>query len=112
MHRLRRNDLARTAHLHWIAGMTLDGLRNSFLAAVCMTALISCSPEGKKPPPPATAANPRRWNFAESGVVFDADFPRARLNGCEAGENGTFDAVIRPENAPINDSPWFAFKVS
>lgn len=88
-------------------------VRILFLAA-CLAAAASCSPEAKKPPPAAAAAavEPGRWSFAESGVLFEADFPRARVSECEALGDGEFGLVIRPENLPVNNSPWFAFKVS
>jgi len=54
----------------------------------------------------------RQWSFKSDGVTFDTRFPRARLNECEARGNGEFSLTIRPENKPINNSAWFAFKVS
>src|SRR6476661_7488203 len=82
----------------------------SFLA--CLLTLPACKPEARKQaaPAPAAPAELKRWSFAENGVVFDADFPRARVNGCEALGNGEYELVIRPEDSPINNSPWFAFK--
>lgn len=52
------------------------------------------------------------WTFEERGVTFDAAFPRARLSSCEEVEKGVFGAVVRPESLPVNNSAWFAFKVS
>lgn len=74
-------------------------------AAHCLLALLlllaSCSPE----------KHDGRWSF-EDGVVFEANFPRARLSDCSVIGPGEYGLVIRPENLPVNDSPWFAFKVS
>lgn len=44
-------------------------------------------------------------------VTFERGFSAARLNACE--QTGQFDykLTITPENAPINSSPWYAFKV-
>lgn len=53
-----------------------------------------------------------RWSFAEDGVVFDAEFPRARLSECKRIGPGEYDLAVRPEDLPVNNSPWFAFKVS
>lgn len=53
----------------------------------------------------------RTWNFKEAGVRFNNDFPGARLNECTQVGNNAFRILIRPENAPINNSPWFAFQV-
>lgn len=80
------------------------------LIAVCVLAVGgSCSRDTSKSEvsPPAGV-----WSFAERGVTFDAAFPRARLSSCEEVEKGVFGAVVRPESLPVNNSAWFAFKVS
>ena len=51
------------------------------------------------------------WNFRDQGVTIRADFPRARLTECRSLKWGEFEAVARPENLPVNDSPWFAFHI-
>ncbi len=68
--------------------------------------IAGCVPEKEVKKGPAEV-----WSFAEQGVTFEADFPRARLTECVALGQGEFGAVVRPENLPVNDSPWFAFKV-
>jgi predicted deacylase len=70
---------------------------------------IACALEAASPP--AEAGPARRWSFA-GGVVFEADFPGARLSACEAMADGGYGLVIRPENLPVNPSPWFFFRVS
>ncbi|MHB8903218.1 MAG: M14 family metallopeptidase [Thermoguttaceae bacterium] len=59
----------------------------------------------------ATAKSPRVFAFADSGVVFDADFDGARLSEAVRDDEGGYRIVIRPENRPINASPWYAFRV-
>lgn len=59
-----------------------------------------------------TVSPGRIWSFEGSDVQFDTTFPRARLSEIEHQEGNTFSLVVRPENKPINYSPWFAFKVS
>src|SRR3954463_2908470 len=54
----------------------------------------------------------RTWTFEPDSVTFDSNFSRARLNECELLPGGEFSLLIKPENKPINHSPWFAFKVS
>ncbi len=44
-------------------------------------------------------------------VKFIADFPGARLNACDKQFDNHFLLSITPENLPINDSPWYAFKI-
>mgnify|MGYP000173920333 CR=1 FL=1 len=46
-----------------------------------------------------------------SGVSFSNDFEGARLNGVEQVNDSLFRVEILPENAPINPSPWYAFKL-
>ena len=58
------------------------------------------------------AENRRVFEFAASGVTFDTDFEGARLNEIVQGTDGEYRVVIRPENEPINDSAWYAFRVS
>lgn len=45
------------------------------------------------------------------GVYADNQFEGARLNAFEQLDKHTFKASILPENTPINESPWFAFKL-
>lgn len=52
------------------------------------------------------------FEFPSTGVTFDADFNGARLNECALQDDGTYRVVIRPENEPINNSAWYAFRVS
>lgn len=61
----------------------------------------------------ATAdARPQTYAFASSGVRFDASFEGAALADCiQLGED-EYQAVIRAENQPINNSPWYAFRVT
>lgn len=60
-----------------------------------------------------TAPPPRKqWKFAREGVTFDTRFDGARVNECKALGPGEYSIVTRPENTPINNSPWFAFKVT
>ena len=51
------------------------------------------------------------WSFPEDGVFFSNDFSGARLNGVTRTSADTYRLLISPETAPINDSPWYAFRV-
>ncbi len=44
-------------------------------------------------------------------VWVSNEFEGARLNDFYMREDSVFEITIRPENAPINNSPWFAFKL-
>ena len=45
-------------------------------------------------------------------VAFDNHFSGARLDGCEQLGENRFLLSSQPENRPINNSPWYAFKVT
>ena len=47
-----------------------------------------------------------------SEVLFDTDFSAARLSDCKQRSDNSFLLTVKPENSPINNSPWYAFKVS
>lgn len=45
-------------------------------------------------------------------VIFDSDFPVARLDGCKRKSSDKYLLSIEAENYPVNPSPWYAFKVT
>ena len=51
------------------------------------------------------------YSFSESGVYADNMFEGARMNDFTSTGNSSFTVLITPENAPINSSPWFAFRI-
>jgi hypothetical protein len=68
--------------------------------------------EAQDPAIKVTMMPGRTWTFGTDKVTFDTQFPRARLSECELLDDGQYSLLIKPENKPINYSPWFAFKVS
>ena len=44
-------------------------------------------------------------------VTFISDFEMAKLDGCSKLSDSSFLLEVKPENRPINHSPWYAFKV-
>lgn len=59
---------------------------------------------------PGVTVEPRR-DWALGDVRFSNDFSGGRLADCTKLGPGEFLAVVSPENRPINQSPWYAFKV-
>ena len=51
------------------------------------------------------------WSFQDSTVFFTNDFPGGRLNGVAQTGEDHYTLLITAENYPINQSPWYAFKV-
>lgn len=53
----------------------------------------------------------KTYNFASSGVYVSNKFDGARLNFIRQLNDSTFECTVVPENHPINNSAWYAFKV-
>ena len=53
----------------------------------------------------------RSWRFPLEGVCFTNAFEGARLNDCERLGPREFRVVIGPENRPVNNSAWYAFRI-
>ncbi len=53
----------------------------------------------------------RVWHFPEMGLYIHNRFEGARLSAFTALNDTLFEALILPENAPINNSPWYAFAI-
>jgi len=53
----------------------------------------------------------KKWEFKEDGVTFNNQFPGARVNECTRTGKDEFRILIKPENEPVNNSPWYAFQV-
>jgi len=51
------------------------------------------------------------FSFPTGEVYFDNNFDGARLNGLLQVNDSTYTALITAENTPVNESPWYAFKV-
>ncbi|NJM54137.1 MAG: hypothetical protein HC846_12595, partial [Blastocatellia bacterium] len=53
----------------------------------------------------------REFSFEADQVYFSNQFDGARLNQIQRDGENAYTVTITPENAPINMSPWYAFKV-
>ncbi len=94
---------------HTFARLRRCALLFAVLAVSCP--LAAATTPGEPPRTPVVPAPARTWEFAEDGVVFDSQFPAARLSECTRLGSGSYAVVSEPENRPINPSPWFAFRV-
>lgn len=45
------------------------------------------------------------------GIYFDNRFDGARMNDVKKKNDSTYTITILPENEPVNQSPWYAFKI-
>lgn len=53
----------------------------------------------------------RTISFSNTSVFVTNEFEGARLNDFFQVNDSTYTAVIEPENAPINNSAWYCFKI-
>jgi cytosolic carboxypeptidase protein 6 len=53
----------------------------------------------------------RTFSFNERSLWVSNEFSGSRLNELVQLNDSTFSAIIRPENTPVNMSPWYAFKL-
>lgn len=51
------------------------------------------------------------YYFNNRQIRFDNRFDAGRMNRCEQINDSLFAIRIEPENYPINESPWYAFRV-
>jgi cytosolic carboxypeptidase protein 6 len=59
---------------------------------------------------PIEEAPRRTIGSLRSDVWFSNEMEGGRLNDVQVVDDSSFVALIRPENAPINNSAWYAFK--
>jgi hypothetical protein len=52
----------------------------------------------------------RTIGFQDSGVWISNEFEGGRVSDAWQERDGTLVVQLRPENSPINPSPWYAFK--
>lgn len=60
---------------------------------------------------PIEVQDKREFAIVTAGVYADNQFDGARLNGFVKNGFETYQAIIEPENTPINPSPWYAFRL-
>ncbi len=93
--------------------------------ALCLLGLlfVGCGHAGNTPqsydPPGSTITTTkeitpqkkRTIGVSQGGVWVSNEFAGARLNDFFQDDDGVYTAVIKPENAPVNNSAWYAFKI-
>lgn len=92
--------------------------KENYYIILLFTALIGCSNVKKVSFEIAvdTTSKPinyqikKTYDLEEIGVYASNEFDGARLNGFEKVNDSTAQVLITPENYPINNSPYYAFK--
>lgn len=64
------------------------------------------------PAMPPRATSPGSQTCASSEVRVDAAFEGGAMAHCQAAGPREFDITIRPEDQPINPSPWYAVRLT
>jgi hypothetical protein len=84
--------------------------RKPCLPALLGLAVLAIAPQARADV--AAAKGQQVYAFPSSGLTFDASFEGAALGDCiQLGED-EYQALIEAENRPINNSPWYAFRVT
>lgn len=88
--------------------------------AMCLAAVLFCAASlvGQRTAFAADAAatkvvlqERKQWEFKEDGVTFNNRFAGARVSDLIRTGKDEFRLLIKPENAPVNNSAWYAFQV-
>ncbi|MDX1618543.1 MAG: M14 family metallopeptidase, partial [Balneolaceae bacterium] len=99
--------------------LTVQRYLLAFVAVLCAGCSASKEFQGfSYDPPGATVTTAkeivpqhrRTIGVRETGVWVTNEFKGARLSDFYRVNDSLYRAVIRPENAPINNSPWYGFK--
>ena len=78
-------------------------MRNIFwLAALLLTACTGVDD---------ASTSPKEGYFKVGSIHADADFDGARLNKLEQIDDAIYRVTISPEALPVNNSPWYAFRL-
>ena len=95
--------------------------RSVIFRSLIIFLLISCAGERYAlqnfdyPEPVDTASKkisiPVRKQYDLNGIYLDNRFDGSRLNDAKRLNDSTIVVTIAPENTPVNNSPWYAFKI-
>ena len=109
----RKLPLHRTPH---VSRFTLHAIALAVGLPVASPAL-TVHPRGSEPVAMVTTNRPiltvsrRTYTFPKAGVFVSNEFEGARFNDFQQTGPATYTATVAPENFPINDSCWYAFKI-
>jgi len=91
---------------------------NKFCLAIILLPLVfSVYAQGTDAARTITKSRPiqKQWRgtfeFPHMNVHVSNDFPGGSMAGMMAENDSTIVGLITPENTPINESPWYAFKI-
>lgn len=93
-------------------------MNKRFLLILLLT-LVACGSDNAAAPPalaisesrPIEDVHRRTIGFLDAGVWISNEFEGGRVSDAWQDGEDSFVIQIRPENAPVNNSAWYAFKV-
>jgi len=86
-------------------------MRLLFSLLLGLTLLFSCTERNVEIETTLASKTQEKKVFQEGSVFVDNQFDGARLNGFKQLNDSTYQVLITPENIPINNSPWFSFRI-
>ena len=84
----------------------------TLLFSLLLLFAAGCEPTSVDKPAVATASEQQDFRFNNGAVTFSTRFASSRLNSISQLAANEYRLTIEPENAPINNSPWYAFTVT
>ncbi|WP_167619722.1 M14 family metallopeptidase [Maribellus sediminis] len=103
-------------------GINIRRIRPGYFVLIGLILLASCGIKDTKWKGQAplerveTATRPIQYQLKKTyavgdGIYLSNEFAGARLNGVALTGKNEVSVLITPENTPINESPWYAFKI-
>lgn len=86
-------------------------MRLLFPLLLGLTLLFSCTERHVEIETIPASKTQEKKVFKEGSILVDNQFDGARLNGFKQLNDSTYQVLITPENVPINNSPWFSFRI-
>lgn len=83
-------------------GVTIRNTLSVSAVVLLFTQFASC----------ASVDDTSRKSCSAPGYLIDAHFDGGNFHRCHVGADGAAVIELRPENQPINPSPWYAFRVN
>lgn len=86
-----------------------------YSAMIALLVTVSCT-QVPMDVPPTVAETPlenAEGEFCQTEIFkVDVDFPSANMSSCAIVDDRTVEVFLKPENAPINQSPWYAVRLT
>lgn len=82
-----------------------------YLLALVSISILACTPQPPESSSEAPVVAQIKQVFQQGGVYADNTFAGARLSDFIQLNDSSYRAYIEPENTPVNNSPWYGFRI-